>query len=122
MGKDSNKIKKHSLHYFEGSIKLSQNSNAMLSLAEIYLYENTQLAIAYYNSSIEQGNSLAMYKLASIYRLGNLIRMDIKKAVQLYEKAHTLGNEESMEELAEIYLYEMKNAPVKKKSQISCKN
>lgn len=86
--------------------------NALLTLGYMYLYGlndvemNYKKAYNYYLKAAEQGDSIAINNLGSMYHGGVGVKKDIKKAAELYAEASDLGHVEASLNLAIIYLNE----------------
>lgn len=84
--------------------------NALMTLGYMYLYGlngvemNYKKAFEYYTLAAEQGDSVAINNLGSMYYGGVGVRKNIEKAAELFAEASDLGNVEASLNLAVIYL------------------
>lgn len=93
----------------EESIKLLRkaieldNTYAIYQLAEIYHNsKNYEQSIKYYNLAIDKNINCACFDLATIYMTGEGVPVDKTKALELFTKAHELGNEMAIISIGKI--------------------
>ena len=88
------------------------DTNALMTLGYMYLYGvngvevNYKKAYEYYKLAAENGDSVAINNLGSLYYSGTGVRRDVFQAAQLFAQASDLGNMDSTLNLAVIYLSE----------------
>lgn len=89
--------------------------DACLTLGYMYLYgengleQDAQKAFQYYSMAAEKNDKIALNNLGSLYFSGIGVKKDKKRAVELFEKAALLGNNEAAVNLAFVYMTSVKN-------------
>ena len=98
--------------------------DACLTLGYMYLYgengleQDAQKAFQYYWMAAEKNDKIALNNLGSLYFSGIGVKKDKKRAVELFEKAAQLGNNEASVNLAFVYLTSVKNIDANMRSTI----
>ncbi len=98
--------------------------DACLTLGYMYLYgengleQDAQKAFQYYSMAAEKNDKIALNNLGSLYFSGIGVKKDKKRAVELFEKAAQLGNNEASVNLAFVYLTSVKNIDANMRSTI----
>lgn len=59
--------------------------------------------LAYFQSAAQKGSSVAMYRLATMYRYGDYVEGDLEKAIEWFTKSTTAGNSDAAFDLARLY-------------------
>lgn len=94
---------KKSSEFYKKAIKLD-NDYAIYKLAELYHdNEKYKLAIRYYNQAMNKNVHHAYFNLAVMYREGEGVDIDPKKAKELFEKAMEMGNIRAITCIGGIY-------------------
>ena len=98
--------------------------DACLTLGYMYLYgengleQDAQKAFQYYWMAAEKNDKIALNNLGSLYFSGIGVKKDKKRAVELFENAAQLGNNEASINLAFVYLTSVKNIDANMRSTI----
>lgn len=98
--------------------------DACLTLGYVYLYGENGLeqdddkAFKYYTLAADKEDKVALNNLGSLYYSGIGTKKDIVKAVKLFEKAASLGNNEAAVNLAFIYLTSSSDANSSVRSKV----
>lgn len=98
--------------FLERSQRLAEEGSLedQMNLAYMYLYgtngveENFELAFKYYSMAAQQNDPIALNNLGSLYFSGIGTHVNAKKALELFQKASDLGNDNASVNLAFIYL------------------
>ncbi|WP_075882070.1 tetratricopeptide repeat protein [Vreelandella massiliensis] len=81
--------------------------SAQHQLAEAYIkpgsFQSIDKVIYWYTQAAEAGSGFAYYKLGHLYRRGDVVERDMKKAVEYMRLAHEHGDSSARNSLANMY-------------------